>query len=206
MSGSTATVVLSSAADPAVRRLFNGGAATAAAVNGVFMPGSAMVPPVLTAYAVQVMDARGCFHYLTVTNVQVTGLTTVELTLTATAATPALLTPADINGDICGARVQEEIAISPIHTVLWYLDKETDPRLINVATDGAGAPNKLNLYRQLLDVNDAAVGPPELIAEYAVDLKFGLSIDNAPLAPSQIDLDFESPPASFTTWWPTACR
>ena len=42
---------------------------------------------------------------------------------------------------------------------------------------------KFNLYRQVLAADGAAAGPPEVVAEYAVDLKFGITVDDPNQAP-----------------------
>lgn len=94
-----------------------------------------------------------------------------------TASTPPLFTGENGVNDMCA-----NCRIAPVHTVDWYLDT-----LAN-ATDGGYAfldttpadPRRFNLFRQWVDVTGAYVGVPELIAEYAVDLKFAFTVDDAP--------------------------
>lgn len=199
----SAQVRLSADADPAVRRLFNGAASAADRVlmtQLVFMPGERMNPPITgQEYAVQVMDMRGCFHYLTICGV----LPSTELNSVIVNLAGGILTTEDTQGDVCGARLMEEIAIAPIQRVRWSLGLENNSRRIDTVLEGATAPNKFNLYRQVLAANGTTtIGPPELIAEYAVDLKFGIIVDTAPpnSAPLFTNIDFEANDAAFAQW------
>ena len=200
----SAQVQLSSDADPAVRRLFNGAATPTERVQMtqiVFMPGEQMNPPVPgREYAVQVMDMRGCYHYLTVCGVAPgAAVNSVVLNLAG-----GILTTEDTMGDVCGARVMEEVAIAPVQRVRWYLGPENEPRRIDTVLEGTGAPNKFNLYRQLLAADGVnPVGPPELIAEYGVDLKLALLANAAPsptMPPTWENIDFEMDDAKFAEW------
>lgn len=198
-----AQIRLSADADPAVRRLFNGATSNADQVQMtelVFMPGERMNPAVAGhEYAVQVMDMRGCYHYVTVCDVLPSGqLNSVVLSLAG-----ELLTTAQTGGDVCGTRLMEEVAIAPVQRVRWSLGPEIDPRRVDAVTEGAGAPDKFNLYRQLMAADGATpVGPPEVIAEYAVDLKLGLVVNAAPALaqPVLTNIDFEANDALFAQW------
>lgn len=204
-----AEVRLDGLADPAVRRLFNGetnATAQQQMTQLAFMPGERMNPPVTgVEYAVQVMDMRGCFHYMTICRVDAdaTQPETVLLQLSGD-PTRGILTPTDTGGDVCGARVMEEVAVAPIQRVRWSMAVEDDPRRIDTVLEGTGgtAPDKFNLYRQLLAADgDTPVGPPELIAEYAIDLKLGLYVDSSlPGVPSTTNVDFEGDDALFAQW------
>lgn len=206
--GGCGTVVrLSGEADPAVRRLFNGAANAAerqAMTEVAFMPGLRMSPPVPgLLYAVQVMDMRGCFHYMTVCGVtQDTTQPESVLVQLQGAGSDGILTTEATHGDVCGARVMEEVAIAPIQRVRWHLGVEDESRRLDAVLEANGA-NKFNLYRQVLAADGVTpVGPPELIAEHAVDMKFGLFIDssipNGP--PTTLNANFESDDAVFATW------
>ncbi len=206
--GGCGTIVrLSGQADPAVRRLFNGAADAAerqAMTEVAFMPGLRMSPPVAgVLYAVQVMDMRGCFHYLTVCGVaqDPTQPESVLLSLQGDGGNGILTTEATL-GDVCGARVMEEVAIAPIQRVRWHLGVENEPRRLDPVLEGTGA-DKFNLYRQVLDASGVTpVGAPEVIAEHAVDMKFGLFVDSSvPSAPpTSVNANFESDDALFATW------
>ncbi len=194
---------LSGDADPAVRRLFAGAATQAerkAMTQVAFMPGEKM-NPVQTGfqYAVQVMDMRGCFHYVTVCEV----LESAQPNSVILNLAGGVLTTTDTGGDVCGARLMEEVAIAPIQRVRWNLQVENDTRRIDTTLDGVGAPNKFNLYRQVLAHDGTTeIGPPELIAEYAVDLKLGLIVDSSADGnpPVFTNIDFEGTDALFAEW------
>jgi prepilin-type N-terminal cleavage/methylation domain-containing protein len=196
-------VRLSGDADPAVRRLFNGETSSAgrkSMTQVVFMPGEKMNPAVTgVQYAVQVMDMRGCFHYLTVCGVDESAQpNSVVLRLAG-----GILTTVDTGGDVCGTRLMEEVAIAPIQRVRWNLAVENDARRIDTTLDGKDAPNKFNLYRQVLAANGTTeVGPPELIAEYAVDLKLGLVVDSSASGnpPAFSNFDFEADDSKVEEW------
>jgi prepilin-type N-terminal cleavage/methylation domain-containing protein len=163
--GAGARLRLSGLADPAVLRMYNGALAgpdQVKAAQAVFTPGERMTPPVLNKqYAVQVMDMRGCFHYLTVCAVsQGNDPNSVFVDLQGAGAN-SILTPDDTK-DTCGGRLMEEFSIAPVSRVKWYLSSQDehmvspapDPRLIDKVLDTPNGPgtasNKFNLYRQLL--------------------------------------------------------
>jgi type II secretory pathway pseudopilin PulG len=199
-------IKLNGAADPAVRRMYNGETLAArrqAMTQLVFMPGLAMSPQVTSKnYAVQVMDMRGCFQYLTICGVeQSTEPDTVLLDLVGDPA-KGLLTPADLQGDVCGASLMEEVAVAPVGRARWYIGVETQASRNddNPNMDGPlASTRKFNLYRQLLaadgdPANNKVVGPPEVIAEYVIDMKFGLYVDGIDIntgAPATLNIDME---------------
>lgn len=96
--------------------------------------------------------------------------------------------PAGATGLLCssvsnGFANEGQIAtIAPVQRVRYFLSKNTDPRID--ADPALGEPTgptsqKFNLYRQTLDTTGAPIpGPAEIIAEYAVDLKFGITVQD----------------------------
>jgi hypothetical protein len=115
-----------------------------------------------------------------------------------------VLTPTE-DQSTCGASDQEEVTINPIHTVRWYIGQTSAPLAADPNVDPAG--NKFDLYRQIVDASGAAVTPlggPQVVAEYAVDLKFGITVDDPASAfpPPQnhriFDMDTQS--ALVQTW------
>ncbi|HVJ93069.1 MAG TPA: prepilin-type N-terminal cleavage/methylation domain-containing protein, partial [Labilithrix sp.] len=161
-----AQIRLSGRSDAAVRRLFNGETDAATIVQMTqlaFMPGERMDPPQTGhEYAVQVMDMRGCFNYMTICGVgQTTELETVDLFLKGDNAN-SILTTQQLGGDTCGAQVMEEVAVAPVQRVRWFLASDLDTRRSDPATEGAGAGSeqkKINLNRQLLAADGAtAIG------------------------------------------------
>jgi prepilin-type N-terminal cleavage/methylation domain-containing protein len=203
--GVGAQIRLNADADPAVRRLFNG-ATTATERQQMtqlaFMPGLRMVPPQggTSQYAVQVMDMRGCFNYLTICAVVQSARPNEILLDLAGDGGNGLLDPVATGGDTCGARVMEEVAIAPVQRVRWGLAEETDARRLDTAIDVDGTvKKKINLERQLLAADGTTtIGPAEVIAEYAIDLKLGLFVDEGKT--SFTSIDFEAADATFASW------
>ncbi len=196
---------ISGKADPAVSRLYNGATVPAdmvTAAQAVFMPGLNMTPPVPNIrYAVQITDMRGCTNYLQICAISAApDPEAVYLDIASDTNSRGILTPEDTKGT-CGGRLMEEFSVAPIMRVRWYLDSSTDARITDTTLDG---DRKFNLYRQLLAGNGTTVvGPPELIAEYAVDLKIGLVVDDNISAPPTHKItyfDTEGAEANITAW------
>jgi prepilin-type N-terminal cleavage/methylation domain-containing protein len=64
--------------------------------------------------------------------------------------------------------------INPVQIVRWQLGRS----LINPPSDAGGDGTKYDLTRQYIDAKGAVAGNPEVVAEYAVDLKFAFTVDN----------------------------
>lgn len=200
------TVRLNRLADPAVRRLFAGepnGAGIVQQTSLVFLPARSMNPTgaASSTSVVQVMDMRGCFHYLQVCNVvQGPDLNSVDLSLEG-----GVLLTTDTGGDVCGAQVMEEVAVAPVQRVRWRLGPEVDTNRIDPALDGTGE-NKFNLYRDILSADGTTMLASEVIAEYAVDLRLGLTVDAATsTGPENANrtfqtFGFEEADATLTQW------
>ncbi len=80
----------------------------------------------------------------------------------------------------------EGAIVNPVAVVRWQIQPETllgaTYTSLNPAAGVVNDPNQFDLTRTYLDVTGAPVGTPEVVAEYAIDLKFGFSVDNeAPL-------------------------
>lgn len=209
----SAQLRLNGLADAAVGRLLSNASTAVLGAQAAFMPGENMNPPVTgKEYVVQVMDPRGCYQYMTVCKVS-NGATANEVLLDLK-GDPAygILTPTELLGGLCGGRLMEEFSLAPVSRVRWYLAANTDARLTDPTYDGTGGANKFNLYRQLLAASvdfsnptaaGSVVGPPELIAEYAVDMKFGLVVDDVLQAQPKdriVNLDMDSSSAAISTW------
>jgi type II secretory pathway pseudopilin PulG len=82
------------------------------------------------------------------------------------------------------------LSINPVHTVRWEireLDSTTARDMgyvpLDTAASDAGAGGKYDLVRAFVDINQAVgdfagtTGPAEVVAEYAVDLRFAISAD-----------------------------
>ena len=194
------SVVLTLANDPAVARLL-AGPDPDKALRNAFTPGSqtGAIPPFL----VRVVDPRGCLHFVVI-NGAVGTATTATLTFAAAVTGSPILLPTE-DQSTCGASPQEEVTINPVQTVRWTIGP-TNPALApDVAIGETG--NKFDLYREIVDASGASVvspGGPQVVAEYAVDLKFGLSVDSpsAALPPpsNQLTFDMDTDGVPITNW------
>ena len=136
----------------------------------------------------RISDDLGRFQYVLVCGTGVTGTQPwVEIDTT---------TPVDVTqyGFVDG-----RLSINPVQTVRWELkklDAATYPQYAPL-DPGAGAPDKYDLVREWVDSTGNVVGTPELISEYAVDLKFAFTGDigtytGASPAPSLVAYDFDA--------------
>lgn len=196
------TVVLDALADVAVARLIAGPDPNVA-VHNAFCPGT--VPPAAPRpYMARVVDPRGCQHFVVISGVAGTATGATITFATPTAGGSPVLTPAQ-DQSTCGANDQEEVTISPLQTVRWYLAQTStalapDPQVEAI-------DRKYDLYREILDADGNAIpapGGPQVVAEYAVDLKFGISVDDptAGLVPpaNHKSFDMDTNGADITAW------
>lgn len=194
------TVVLTALNDPAVARLLAGPDADKALRNA-FTPGSqtGAVPP----FIARVVDPRGCSHFVVVSNAVGTAAS-ATLTFGAPISGSPILMPTE-DQSTCGASDQEEVTVNPVQTVRWSIGP-TNPALAPDVALGENG-NKFDLYREIRDAAGASVaapGGPQVIAEYAIDLKFGLSVDDpdpvlvAPANQKTFDMDVNG--ADITLW------
>jgi hypothetical protein len=105
---------------------------------------------------------------------------------------------------------QEEVIISPLHRVNWRIAPAStvQPRILPLP--GADLPAAhFVLVRELLDaLGNALPGPPagplpQIVAEYVVDLKFGVVVENYLPPPNNISVfDVDSDPGGgpIATW------
>ncbi|MDB4940482.1 MAG: hypothetical protein JWP97_16 [Labilithrix sp.] len=165
------TVELNSAADAAVRRLLNT-ADPLASLQAAFQPVAGR------AFAVRVVDARGCQHYAVVASLAYSaGKATITLAPDSTGGTALV----DGGHGTCGAKDSEPVTINPVQRVRWFIGPNTDATLAPASgTEVAG--NKFNLYRDFLDAADPpqpVLAMRQVVAEYATDLKFGITVADA---------------------------
>jgi hypothetical protein len=187
--------------DPAVARLIAGPDPDKAARNA-FTPGSpaGAVPQFLA----RVVDPRGCSHFVVMNNVVGTAAGVTFTFAAAITGSPVLMPTEDQS--TCGASDQEEVMINPVQTVRWSLGPSSallapDPAL------GLPAGSKFDLYREILNAAGgtvAAPGGPQVVAEYAIDLKFGITVDSSkPATPppvNQITYDMDVDGAQIALW------
>ena len=182
-------IILDSRADPAVRRLMNTGNPLAAVQN-------AFQPVAARDFLARLVDMRNCEHFVPVCAVATPDAFTAVISLRPAGDGIALLPPTNqssgAGAEGCGGTETEQFSISPVHKVRWYIGPNTqavlnpDPVL---DADGASLP---------------APGAPEIVAEYAVDLKFGIVVENPLLAPPNniqvFDLDSDPGGGSIDLW------
>ena len=183
--------------DPVIARLIAGPDPDKAARNA-FTPGSqtGAIPPFLA----RVADPRGCLHFVVISNVVGTAAGVTLTFAAAVTGNPVLLPTEDQS--TCGANDQEEVTVNPIQTVRWYIGA-TNPALApDVSVNQVG--NKFDLYRNIVDAAGADVpspGGPQVVAEYVIDLKFGISVDGfAPPPGNQLSFDMDTDGVSIGNW------
>lgn len=171
-------------ADAAVWQLVHGaGANPAQNARNAFLP----VPG--HRFLAQITDPMGCHHYAPVCDVQVqsgAAGNVVLVHLVGDGVRAVLYShssgyenPPGLANN-CGASEGGKVSIAPVTRVRWALTPS--PTHLQADADVEPVGNKFDLTRQLLDVDGNAAGAPEIVAEYAVDLKFGLTAWDPALA------------------------
>jgi hypothetical protein len=154
----------------------------------------AFLPVAGAQFAARVLDNSGKTHFVVVCNASVVAGRGIVEFLPAATGTP-ILTPAETGGK-GGEDGPTPIQISPVQTVRWNLRRLPNPAL-DPPQDAAA---KFDLVRQFIDASTGLlVGPPEVVAEYVIDLRFALTVDRSPIVPPTLSFDFEDEPA--TTLW-----
>lgn len=127
-------------------------------------------------FMVRVGDATGYYQYLaTCKDSQAAGWSSGKAYIDLDSSTP-LLSNAQLGGSgaarggITGNCMGGTCTVNPVQIVRWQIGAA----VVNPTSDGA----KYDLTRQYLDVRGQPVGPAELIAEYAVDMKFAFTVDS----------------------------
>jgi prepilin-type N-terminal cleavage/methylation domain-containing protein len=195
-------VTLTASADVAVARLLTGPDPLASMYNA-FFPGS-VAPDTPALQMARIVDARGCLHFVEI-NAATGNSTTATITLApASDGKPPVLTPAD-DLSTCGANDQEEVTISPLQKVRWFIAETSDTLKPDPAVEAKD--RKYDLYREILDATGARIPPPggpQVVAEYVVDLKFGISVDDpdpAVVAPANnTTFDMDANGTDITLW------
>jgi len=193
--------------DPAVGRLVNG--ATSASDATRFVQ-NAFTPAPGVRFLARVLDQKLCSHIVEIQDAAATTPGIVQINVCPDAGgRPGILRPTEITAGSGGGATQcgwggaapgggvlglqgEEVWISPLARVRWFIGPATDATLLTGAQQAAltpVAPGALNevflLFRQILDANEQPVPtlPPQIVGEYAVDLKLGVVVDDAAQAP-----------------------
>lgn len=145
----------------------------------------AFLPVDTSTFPARVTDTSGKTHFVVVCSAGVTGGQGWLEFANTNLGSPVLT--ADQTGQIGGYEGFEQLQIAPIQTVRWSIRRSPNPRL----DPDVDADAKYDLFRQYIDATGVAVGTPELIAEYAVDLRFAFTADQSPLVPQMTGFDFE---------------
>jgi type II secretory pathway pseudopilin PulG len=194
------------AADSATARLISGDPAN---VTNAFTPG-----PAGGKFLARVVDSLGCEHFVEVQNATATNAANNAIAVATVDLCPgadgnSLLSPGQARPG-CGAIpvTDETLRISPYHRVRWSIAPNTVAAIEPAAAVGAGP--MFMLYRDMLDSSGAPVPAlRQIVAEYAVDLKFGIAVDAretnaAPNNISVFDLDSDTSGAGgngpINTW------
>jgi prepilin-type N-terminal cleavage/methylation domain-containing protein len=138
----------------------------------------------------QVIDAIGCTHYVPVCGVAAVASTggnwalEVSLAGSGSVTQPVLYANTATGTNLaanCGSSEGGKVTIAPISQVRWALTPTVAGLQPDPLIEPAGL--KYDLTRQQLDWKGDPAGTPEVVSEYAIDLKFGITVDN-PATPS----------------------
>ena len=173
---------------PAIQAIING-TSPATALRDIFLPAG------MTTGVARVINDSGRPQYVLVCATAVAGSAP---NMTATVDVGPL---AGLSGFATG-----RIRINPVATVRWRLAATSNYASFATLTSPAdtiagGASARFDLYRGYLDATGAEVGTPELVAEYAVDLKLAWTWDSSAdgVTPVTNRYPFDSV-AAFTSW------
>lgn len=205
-------VRLSALADPATARLLNGApdqTTAAAHVRNAFTPVNGV------RFFARVVDKRGCQHYVHVQDATASAANMGIVDICPDSAGLSLIEagkPVADNGTgvpTCGwGGFGEEVTISPLHRVRWYIGPNIHPRINPLA--GVDPPAaQFALYREMLSGTGEPLPPPpagtlpQIVAEYAVDLKFGIVVEDYAPPPNNIrvfEMDTDTGNGAIATW------
>jgi prepilin-type N-terminal cleavage/methylation domain-containing protein len=198
-------------ADPATERLIGDNLQN---VVNAFTPG-----PANTRHFARVIDQNGCHQFVEVKNataINVGGVTAEALVdvCTAQGDNGSLLPqiedtvnkPGVVARKGCGATpVAETLRVSPYQRVRWRVGKNKIAQIEPLASI-APANTTFVLYREMLDSSGTVIDTlTQTVAEFAVDLKFGIAVDarESSAPPNNIsvfDLDSDTGTGNIYTW------
>jgi prepilin-type N-terminal cleavage/methylation domain-containing protein len=210
-SGNGQIVRLDPAADAAVYGLLGGDAGSSTQKNLE----AAFVPVPGRMFFAQIIDSVGCAHYAPVCAVSVDANNIISVSLLDVNGQRPVLYSHTAAGDAeraglegnCGSAENGPVVISPIQRIRWQLKTAVG----NAAADPNLEPadHKFDLIRQLVDYDGNDAGPAETVAEYAVDLKFGITsvhgganlLSNPAAVPAEVvnEMDLNGPQITAAT-------
>lgn len=186
------TIEFDANSDPATARLLASASPSQAIAN-------AFAPVAGKKFIVRVVDKHRCTNYVElVANPVSTSGSTFTLKLNGDAGSRYVLLQSEVGTANCGANIGDsDLVVNPVSRVDWWigLDSDLPAAMQTVVSQGdAGVEDpayKFNLYRQTIDAADAKVGTAEVVAEFAVDMKFGLVVRNNGVVASDVYKAFD---------------
>ncbi len=162
--------------DPAVLRIVSAGDAggnAATTLSDIFAPGLSTAK-----YMARVTDKAGCYHIAPVCGTTINGVDDAgrPVAFVQLDGANSVLPNTNASGRCGVGSFAEPVQISPIQRVRWEVKRNVNPILLPSANNHPDA--KFDLYRSWIDVDGAVVGAPELVAEYMIDMKFALTVDD----------------------------
>lgn len=180
------TIVLETAGDAATYTLGGGSAGAVDPTLLLANAKAAFMPVPKKKFIAQVTDAIGCTHYVPVCDVNVQGVAPKPTLYVAVDASPggrgvlySNAPPGEQGGRVarnCGASETGRVTIAPVGRVRWRLAETSSALAPDPALEAQAA--KTDLIREVLDFSGTVV-VTEIVAEYIVDLKFGVVYDKA---------------------------
>ncbi len=146
---------------PATQAIVNG-PAPQDVLNGIFLPGG------MATGMARVLDITGRTQYVLVCG--------VTYTAGAAPAAPTVTLAVSPIKNVKGFQVGR-IFVNPVSTVRWRIAR-TSVYPAYAPLNPQGDTSRYDLYRGFVDSTGADAGIPELVAEYAVDLKFAWTWDS----------------------------
>ncbi|AKU99418.1 hypothetical protein AKJ09_06082 [Labilithrix luteola] len=173
--------------DPTVMRmlLMPDGATPRSDAEATAILSETFLPVAGRTFPARVTDTSGKTHFVVVAAAGVAGGQAWLDLANSNLGTPVL--SAQDTGQKGGFEGFEQLQIAPLQTVRWSIQRVANPRL----DPDVDANAKYDLFRQYIDATGALVGSPELVSEYAVDLRFAFTVDQSPLLPLNTGFDFE---------------
>ena len=197
------SISFASISDPATSRLVNT-ANPLSSVKNVFTPNDT------SSFLIRVIDKHRCQQFIELAANAVTSASTSGFTLKMSpdGGGHTILQQSDVSPVNCGANILDpDLIVSPVARVEWWLGDDSELSTATKAVvENQAVPEeagfKFNLYRQFFDTAGNGVGKPEIVAEYGIDLKFGLVVHDltAAAGSNQKTYDMDANAADITKW------
>lgn len=204
------TIRLDTAADASTFTLAGGDPITGVVTPATFTANAraAFMPVAKKQFLAQVTDPIGCAHYVPVCDVVVNAGKLMVL-VDAPAGSRAVLysnSAAGEQGKVarnCGASVGGRVTIAPLSRIRWSI--QVSGPALTPDPNVEAATKKTDLVREVMDFGGNVLFK-EVVAEYVVDMKFGLVIDDrlGAGANRQRIMDIDSDTGTGDIWKTTA--